>query len=269
MNEINALKNSEDAYWAEEGIYVYCIADGEAFPFLKNKGLEGCDVWTYKCMDLFAVLQNCPTEYLTKKDEETLKAWVLTHQKVIDEVSGKSGALLPFGFGKVLNKREGLTPIENLKNWIEQNHQTLKEKLERVRGKDEYGIQVFLDASTIQAELAENSIEITRIKNAIASSSEGVAFLYQEKLSRLVSAELERKAGEFFSIFYSNIKEFADEIKMESTKNSAPGKKMIMNLSCLVSKEQVQLLGYLLEDIEKDERFNVRFTGPWAPYSFV
>jgi hypothetical protein len=44
---------------------------------------------------------------------------------------------------------------------------------------------------------------------------------------------------------------------------------MLLNLSCLVSKDKVDGLGEELEKINNTEGFSVHFTGPWPPYSFV
>ncbi len=44
---------------------------------------------------------------------------------------------------------------------------------------------------------------------------------------------------------------------------------MIMNLSCLVHKDRVVELGKELEKIEMNDGVSVRFSGPWAPFSFV
>lgn len=44
---------------------------------------------------------------------------------------------------------------------------------------------------------------------------------------------------------------------------------MLMNLSCLVKKHRVSELGNELEQIQNVDGISVRFSGPWAPYSFV
>jgi hypothetical protein len=43
---------------------------------------------------------------------------------------------------------------------------------------------------------------------------------------------------------------------------------MLLNLSCLVTKENVDNLGNELEEM-KNLGFSVHFSGPWPPYSFV
>ncbi|MBK8050330.1 MAG: GvpL/GvpF family gas vesicle protein, partial [Anaerolineales bacterium] len=42
-----------------------------------------------------------------------------------------------------------------------------------------------------------------------------------------------------------------------------------MNLSLLVGKAKVAELGAQLDQINEEQGVEVRFTGPWPPYSFV
>lgn len=266
MKGDKALKETEKA--AEQGIYLYCVAEGEGFLSLGPIGIGGGEVSAFGSGGLLMVLQYCPSDWRSVKEEDVLRSWVVSHQAVIDEASLRFGTLLPFGFGRIITGTEGSAPDENLKDWVEKNRSRLKEKIDKVRGKDEYGIQVFVDTSSVASDL-ELSPEFAVINEARQRASEGLAFLYQEKLKGLLRAELEKKAGEYFDVFYSKIKDLADCVKVESVKKTASGKQMIMNLSCLVSKDKVHELCEVLEDIEKDIRFSVRFTGPWAPYSFV
>jgi hypothetical protein len=81
--------------------------------------------------------------------------------------------------------------------------------------------------------------------------------------------ETARLAGEFGA----EICELADEIKIEKKVSWVPdrykGKMMIAAFSCLVRHDGVEALGDLLEKIDKEDESSVRFSGPWAPFSFV
>ena len=57
---------------------------------------------------------------------------------------------------------------------------------------------------------------------------------------------------------------------MDKTKKTEDeNKQMLMNLSCLLTKDGSRRLGDELEKIASVEGFFVRYTGPWPPYSFV
>lgn len=80
---------------------------------------------------------------------------------------------------------------------------------------------------------------------------------------------MEKQADAWFKDFYKKIAEQAVEVKVEKTRQNQNGKPMLLNLSCLVPKDNVQRLGTVLDEIQSQDGFTVRFTGPWPPYSFV
>ncbi len=57
--------------------------------------------------------------------------------------------------------------------------------------------------------------------------------------------------------------------KTSWTPDKYKDKKHLATFCCRVSDELVQELGEVLEDINGKDGFYVRFTGPWAPFSFV
>jgi len=91
---------------------------------------------------------------------------------------------------------------------------------------------------------------------------------FELKIKDTISAGISKLAGEFGS----KIREHAEEMKVEETSRvpeKYKDKKLIVTLSCLVSKDKVEGLGKVLEEINNREGYAVRFTGPWAPFSFV
>jgi hypothetical protein len=93
--------------------------------------------------------------------------------------------------------------------------------------------------------------------------------MYKEKLEKAVKAEMDKLADEWFKDFYDRIKGHTDDIVVEKTKKMDKDKVMLLNLSCLMARGNVDSLGEELEKIDNMEGFSVRFTGPWPPYSFV
>ena len=73
--------------------------------------------------------------------------------------------------------------------------------------------------------------------------------------------------------FGLDIVSIADEVQAEERHSSVPEKykdmKLMAGFSCLVHRDKVDLLGLALEKINCLDGLAVRFTGPWAPFSFV
>ena len=252
-----------------EARYLYCIAEGNKKISFGNIGIEGNEVYTIPYEDLCAVTHKCSPEPYKSEDNEVVKKWAMAHQKVIDTAWEKFGTVLPLGFDTIIKGEEDITPDENMKSWLKDDYKNLKEKIFKLKSKAEYGVQIFWDPNVIGEKLIENNSEIKKLNEEIKSKSKGLAYMYKQKLENLLKKEMEKEADRCFKDFYERIKRCGDEIKVEKTKKLEEGKQMLMNLSCLLTKEKSKVLGDELEKIDNMEGFSVRFTGPWPPYSFV
>lgn len=252
-----------------EGRYIYCLVECSEKTILGNIGIDRSEVYTIPYEEISAVVHNCPAEPYKSDDQQIMTDWVLSHQHVIDTAWEKFGSVLPLGFDTIIQQKDGADSETNTKKWIEEDYENLKIKFEKIKGKAEYGVQVFWDPKIIAHKVGNESQEIRKMEEEIKSKPKGMAYMYQQKLENLLKGEMEKEADKCFSDFYERINRCVDEIKIEKTKKSEDGRQMLLNFSCLVSKDKYETLGDELEKIDGMEGFSVRFTGPWAPYGFV
>lgn len=250
--------------------YIYGVAASARTASLGPIGIEGNEVYTIAYGGFCAIVHSCPAAPYQSGDEETVEKWVRTHQGVLDEAKKSLGTVIPMGFDTVLqSKDEVISPDRVVKDWLKADHDRFQTVMERIKGRDEYGVQIFYDPRVIAKQISEENPEIRKIRDEMASKSPGTAYLYKQKVETAVKAEMERLAGEWFTDFYRRIKGHGDDIVVEKTKKLHRDKVMLLNLSCLVAKEKVDSLGEELEKINNLEGFSVHFSGPWPPYSFV
>ncbi len=274
--EIQRILAAEEEPVAEEakgsgngsGRYVYCIADSGEMVNLGQIGIEGSEVYTIPYNSLCAVVHTCSAEPYTSDDEEVVKGWVQTHQKVLDVAMEKFDVVLPLGLDTIIKGEDTLDPDQVVRDWLRDDSEKLREKMDRVRGKREFGVQVFYDPKVVGETIARDSEEIQKLKVQMAAQKPGMAYVYKRRIEKAVREQMERRAEQHFKDFYGVIVNQADDIKVEKLKRDKE-KTMFMNLSCLVLNEKVNGLGNELERIDNMEGFSVRFTGPRAPYSFV
>jgi hypothetical protein len=259
----------------DDAKYLYCVADYGVRSGLGKIGLDGKEVYTIPFLDLCAVVHNCPPEPYKSEDNETVRNWVVTHEKVVETTWERFGTVIPLGFDTIVKGGKDISPDENIINWLKQDHVNLKKKMDKIRGKAEYGVQIFWDPKFIVEEIVKADEEIGNLNQDIKSKPKGMAYMFKYKLENLLKKEMEKKADLCFKDFYARIRKCVDEIRVEKTKKISAGSigdeknQMLMNLSCLIDKEKSERLGEELEKINKEEGFGVRFTGPWPPYSFV
>lgn len=249
----------------EQGRYVYCIAKGSEQTSFGKIGLEANEVYGIPSNGLIAVVHNCKAKAYDSKDEGQVKEWIKQHENVIEKAQEKFETIVPLSFDVII---KGKDASKEVANWLQTEKERLERNLEKVKGKQEFGVQIAWDAAIIGEKLSEEKEEIKKLVKEIKNLPKGKAYFIKQKIMKLLKQEMEKLADQKFKQFYSEIKKHSYEIKVEKNKK-IEGKQMLMNLSCLVEKNKVELLGKELNKINKLTGFSVRFTGPWPPYSFV
>jgi uncharacterized protein YajQ (UPF0234 family) len=252
------------------GLYLYGIADSKAQTELGEIGIEGNAVYTIAYNGLSAIVHNCPLEPYNSDDEEVVKGWVKTHQHVLDVAEAKFGTIIPFSFDMIIKPGDNANATVALENWISEERDGLMEKMAKIRGKKEYGVQIYYIPSVMSEKIIEENEAVKAIKEELNKKGPGAAYMYKQKLETAIKEEMESRMDTHFKEFYARIKTHVDDIKVEKTKRTdEKDMQMIMNLSCLAAEDKYKALGAELEQIDKKKTFSVRFTGPWPAYSFV
>jgi len=251
----------------EEGRYLYCIVNNGKETDFGQMGIEDNSVYTVSFNDISAVVHRCDAKPYKTGDEKKAEEWILTHQYIIDLATKEFGTVIPLTFDTIFKGDD-----ETVKQWLREEHRQLKTLLEKLEGKAEYGVQIFLENDFVEEALEENE-ELQRLKKEIENKPRGAAYLLRKKLEKRLDVERRLLADKHAKNLYNQIKKLVDDMKLDSTKKEVPekwrGKQMILNLACLAHKDNVQDLGKMLGEVNKREGFAVRFTGPWPPYSFV
>jgi len=249
--------------------YVYGIADKGISESLGNIGIEAAEVYTIPHREMCIVVHDCMPEPYQSEDEEVVKNWLFTQQEVLDVVVEKFGVVIPMSFDMIIEGKNGNSPEVEVKAWLEKGYNDFYEKILKFRNKQEYGVQVMVDTEILSEKLMETDEELRNKKKAIDAKPQGIAYMERELLKDLIKEKMEQKADQYFKEFYAMIKNCTEDIVIGKGKVVGGTKKMIMNLSCLVKVNKVEELGGVLEIIEKNDDISVRFSGPWAPFSFV
>jgi hypothetical protein len=252
----------------EEGRYLYCVIDSGVMLNLGGTGIEDSIVYTIPYKDIAAVVHSCRAVPYETKDNEKAKEWILAHNYVIDVAAKKFGTVLPFSFDAVVRGND-----DAIKDWLSKSCEKFKRELLRVKNKAEYSVQIFCEQDKLAEKHVSSDKELKELKERIEKMSKGASYLFQRKFELKVKDAVSARISQLAKEFGSKIREQVEESKVEEKTSQVPekykDKKLIITLSCLVHEDKVEKLGEVLEEINKREGFAVRFTGPWAPFSFV
>ncbi len=250
-----------------EARYVYAVIPGTSRDEFVHIGIGGARVYVLRYGDIGALVHDCPPEPY-QGDTEAMTGWVKTHSDVIDRVWAETGSVLPMRFDVIVRPNEDRSADENVRRWLEEEHSNFKIKLDEFRDKVELGVQILWDPAVIASKLAEGSEEISALKAAMANMSKGTAYLQRHKIAEIVKQEMERRAIRDYTACYAALSKQAESIHVNKLQKHDT-KTMIANLALLVQREKVEAVGAALGSFSGEEGVEVRFTGPWPPYTFA
>ncbi len=196
-----------------EGRYVYCVANSGKETDFGHMGVENSFVVTLPVRDIGAIVHRCEIKLYKTEDEEKALEWLLAHQYVIDLATKEFGTLIPLAFNNILAGDD-----EAVRKWLDGHYSQLKTLLERLEGKEQYEVQVFLENEFVRKTIEENE-EIQNLRKEIENKTKGAAYLLkkqQEKRLALIECHAKRLCND--------IGELGDEVRLELIDKKASGK---------------------------------------------
>jgi hypothetical protein len=269
LNQTDAVGDGDGP--GTNGLYVYGIAENaDATHLLRAGGIDGQTVYVIPCLDLAAIVHTCPLTPYRSDDESVTKGWVLAHQKVLEIVSEQCGTVIPFGFDTIIMPDGDRSAKEVLLSWISGEYNPLLNKIGKVRGKKEYGVQIFFTVPEIIRRVTGANEAIRAMQDEVKNTSPGKAYMIRQKIEEELKKGIESEVHEIARNCHRKINAVCADIKVGKIKKTGEkDTRMLLNYSCLVSDEQYHQLGEVLESIQTEDGLLVRFTGPWPVYSFV
>jgi hypothetical protein len=258
----------ESLNMVKEARYLYSIARTGHEAMLGSIGIQENNVYIVPYKDIAAIVHACEAKPYQTEDKKLAEGWVLEHSYVIDQATKMFGTVLPFSFDVIIKGND-----DAVKDWLCRDYEHLARELFRMQGTAEYSIQVYCDYDYLKTLVLAKNQELGDLKNSIEKEPKGKAYLLKRNLDIKLKNLTYSEAGRLADQFCSGIKPLVKELKSESRTSGIPekyrDKKRLASYSCLVSEEAVKRLGEVLEEINSKEGLFVRFTGPWAPFSFV
>ncbi len=202
-----------------------------------------------------------------------LKEKAVIHEKVVEEAMRKNGKILnliPMRFGTIFQDKVRLE--ETLKT----NYSRVEEILERIRGKEEWSMKLYLgDRERFEQTIKKNNETIVEKERDIASLPEGMAFFVEEELKELISRELEKELNNIIEDLFESLKKQA----VTAVKSKILGKDLIVRQEPMVLNAAYLVLEEKMEDFKKDAEdlnhkmqekgFFIEYSGPWPAYNFI
>lgn len=189
------------------------------------------------------------------EDLDWLTATARAHQGVIDALTTVTTPL-PLRLGTVFRDESGVRTM------IEAREDDFRRTLDRLEGRVEWGVKVFLDAGATRTE-----------QSPPPKAASGRDYLRQRRSRTRSTEELWQRAEQFAHELHTVLSGSAEDFRLHAPQNSALSEasgRNVMNAAYLVprnaSEEFVELVDRTKDDVPG---LRVELTGPWAAYSFT
>lgn len=266
-----------------EGLYLYCIREkSDNAPEISIKGIDGeGETYTLLFRDLEAVVSRVSSEEFASEeiqrkaqdDLNWIKEKAVIHEQVVEEAMRKNGKifnLIPMRFGTIFQDKV------RLEETLKKNYSKVMEVLERIRGKQEWSVKLYLgDKDKFKQTIKKSNDTILNKEREIASSSEGMAFFLEEQLKEVISKEVKKEINKMMEDVFEILKKqtvtavISKILGKELMNRQEP---MVLNAAYLVLEEKTEDFKKEAEDLNQKMQgkgFFIEYSGPWPAYNFI
>src|SRR5439155_24705360 len=156
---------------------------------------------------------------------------------------------------------------DDIRQVLKSIYLSLKDVLNQMAGKLEFGLKVNWDRDQIIEELQEQDEELRRFHHEIVRKQLQSTYLARMQLGRMIDKALVETSSQYVREIYEALR----NVCVASRDNKPIGEKMIMNAAFLIERQRETEFDAAVNRVAKrfGNRLNFRYTGPWPPYNFV
>src|SRR5438270_8549833 len=241
----------------ESGRYVYSILQCRDRIDFGKVGIGGAgEMVSTVNYQVIAVVVSNTSVYIFDPTREN----ALAHEHVIESVM-KSYTIIPMSFGTVFRTDDDIREV------LKSIYPSLKDVLNQMAGKLEFGLKVNWDRDRIIEELKHDDEEIRQFHQEITRKHLQSTYLARMQLGRMIDKSLAERSAQYVREIYEGLRNSC----VASRDNKPIGDKMILNAAFLVEREREADFDAAVNRVAKKygDRLNFKYTGPWPPYNFV
>ena len=282
MSDNATKKDAGDVGGPEEGaaLYVYCVGErAELEPLLSDEGVPAAiEEWggleTVGEGALAAVVSAVP---LADYGEAALEArmrdatWTATramrHERAA-EFFARRASVVPLRFGTIYLTRERVAAM------LDERGAELASVLGRLRGREEWGVNVYFDRARLKETVVELSPRLRELAGQASAAAPGQAYLLRKKIDAMradeARAEVRRVAGEvetalaLMAVGAARLRVLKDEAGEHGD--------VAAKLAFLDERDRFQEFRDAAEALAQKYEpagFRLELTGPWPAYNFA
>lgn len=254
-----------------DGRYLYCVVDTTSSEpaTLSTTGVDGNPVYVVEANGVGAVVHDCETVYESESIEQ-MKRWLLAHQQVVDAAGSAHGTPLPMRFDTVLEGGDA-----SLERWLESHDESIRDELASFAGVWEYRINLLWDSAPFEETIVDKDDRLRELRQRKQQSGAGKTFLLEKQYDHRLRELRRKRQAELAEQLEEAIAPVVNALVEQDTntplydEHSSVEKERIVRFAVLADEDDETALGDQLDTIVEHEGVEIRFTGPWPPYTFA
>jgi Gas vesicle synthesis protein GvpL/GvpF len=157
---------------------------------------------------------------------------------------------------------------------LDEKQKELAEILERLRGREEWGVNVFCDQSKLKSEITSVSPVLRELSERAAQASPGQSYLMQKKIDALRVDEARNALNRIVEQIESALAAQTDDakrlrvLKVEATEHG----ELKAKFAFLVKRSEFEKFRDVAERLAQEHQnagVRLELTGPWPAYNFT
>ncbi|MFB6167709.1 MAG: gas vesicle protein GvpL [Haloferacaceae archaeon] len=260
------------------GRYLYCLVrlDGadetEGPPRLDTTGIEGApvDVVEAAAAPVGAVVHP-RREPFDSTDLTKLRDWLLAHQRVVEAAGDRFGTPLPVRFDTVLEGDDDAVAA-----WLGRNADQVADAFDDVAGCWEYRVTLSWDSTAFESEQRATDARLSEIDRRLDQSGDGKRFLLEKQYDQRVRELVRERQAALKSELVDRLAEESSQVTERPVQSDAAASlgvelddDAVAQVALLAPPDRESEVGSVLDEVAATPGVDVRFTGPWPPYTFT
>jgi hypothetical protein len=258
-----------------ELVWAYCVVRARDAPTVAIEGVAATGVERVEAAGLAALVSRVPAAQFA---EEPLRQ-NLNDLGWLEEVARAHESVLERAFALTTIVPLRLCTLyetdESVRRMLEQEHVALSDALERLGGRQEWGVKLLVDSDRLAEAARADSPDAAAFEDELEARTGGGEYILRRRLERHVRECAGSLAAEVAAQVHARLQDWAIDAVTRAPQNrdlSGHEGEMLLNGAYLVEANRADGLRVLVAELEAHHRrlgARIDLTGPWPPFNFV
>jgi hypothetical protein len=279
MSKRATKKSRGEEAGGARAFYVYCVGESAALAPLFGGELpdaieDDSRLEAIEAEGLTAVVSGVPLETYGEgalavrlADAAWTATRALRHERVAEHFA-RQASVVPLRFGSIYLRREGVAAM------LAGRASQLREVLARLGGREEWGLNVFVERAKLREEVTRVSERLRGLASQADAATPGQAYLLRKKIEGLRDEEARAETRRVAQEVERRLTEASDgAVRLRVLKDEAAEQgELAARLAFLVAREGFEAFRDDAEQLAAAYTplgFRFEMTGPWPAYNFA